>query len=510
MKTDTPTSAAWRRVRPRAAVLAAAGLAGLLGLLASACTANDSPGSGAARTITGTWQGTLHDEGRDRRIVMKVSKRPNSTWKGVLYDVDNGSAALPLKLFTVKGTTITWSLAAPPFSYEGKLSAGGSSVIGTWTGNGADGQRRRPLTFKRANKQTPRASGATDRRTPPNPAGRNPAPKDADEAILTAFDNYELVGLGMLQGDKDLDDFILRLLRDPAFPAKVDDIAVECGNSLYQPLLDRYIAGANVPLSEVRKVWRNTTQPSCGLSAFYESLFPLVRRINQKLPPSDRLRVVVADPPIDWSAVKRASDLRPFMDRDASIASVIEKQVLAKHRKALMIFGESHLMHGQSAVGIYERDGYRGVTFTVVPHVGFANNTPLARYNDRLESRIRSWPVPSLAALPGTWLGNLDASYVFPDQPENGSLSALADAYLYLGPRDLLLGEPAPSATLLDKRYMAELRRRADIVGGPWRPENVLRDAAAPNAFFYTKAALASPSGPEPAQRGRSTRGASR
>jgi hypothetical protein len=101
------------------------------------------------------------------------------------------------------------------------------------------------------------------------------------------------------------------------------------------------------------------------------------------------------------------------------------------------------------------------VTFTVVPHVGFANNTPLARYNDRLESRIRSWPVPSLAALPGTWLGNLDASYVFPDQPENGSLSALADAYLYLGPRDLLLGEPAPSATLLDKRYMAELSAKS-------------------------------------------------
>ena len=99
------------------------------------------------------------------------------------------------------------------------------------------------------------------------------------------------------------------------------------------------------------------------------------------------------------------------MDRDASIASVMQKQVLAKHRKALMIFGESHLMHGQGAVGIYERNGYRDKTFTVVPHVGFGNNTPLARYNDRLESRLSSWPVPSLAALQGTWLGNLDTSY---------------------------------------------------------------------------------------------------
>lgn len=504
MKTETSPMAAWGPLRSRAVVLAVAGLLGLLGLFASACGSNDSPESGANRGFTGTWQGTLRDAGV-QRIVMKVSKRPDGSWKAVLYDLDNGSTGLPVRSVTVAGATITWSLAAPPFSYEGKLSADGRSIAGTWTGNDADGQRKLALTFRRAGKQTSRATGDTRRRAPPNPAGRNAVPKDADEAILAALDDYEVVGLGMFAGDKDLDDFILGLLRDPALPRKVDDIAVECGNSLYQPLLDRYIAGANVTLSEVRKVWRNTTQPYCGLSAFYERLFPLVRRINQKLPPNDRLRVLAADPPVDWSTVKRASDLRPFMDRDASIASVIEKQVLAKHRKALMIFGASHLMHGQSAVGIYERNGYPGVTFTVLPHVGFGNHTSFARYNDRLESRIRSWPVPSIAALKGTWLGNLDASYVLPDQHEKGPLSARADAYLYLGQRDFLLSEAA-AAALLDRRYMSELRRRADIVGGPWRPEKILRDAAIPNAFFYAAARPAKPSGTEPAQKRRSTR----
>ncbi|MGA3347492.1 MAG: hypothetical protein ABSC33_00640 [Candidatus Sulfotelmatobacter sp.] len=65
--------------------------------------------------------------------------------------------------------------------------------------------------------------------------------------------------MGAAHGNKDLDDFILHLIRNPAFPDKVNVIAVECGNSLYQPILDRYIAGANVPLPEVRQVWRNTT-----------------------------------------------------------------------------------------------------------------------------------------------------------------------------------------------------------------------------------------------------------
>ena len=78
---------------------------------------------------------------------------------------------------------------------------------------------------------------------------------------------------------------------------------VECGNSLYQPILDRYIAGDDVPLSEVRQLWRNTTQPMCGTSGFYEELFPLVRRINQKVPPEKKLRMLAGDPPIDWSKV---------------------------------------------------------------------------------------------------------------------------------------------------------------------------------------------------------------
>ena len=43
--------------------------------------------------------------------------------------------------------------------------------------------------------------------------------------------------------DKDINDVILALVREPSFPKTVNDIAVECGNSLYQPVLDRYIAG---------------------------------------------------------------------------------------------------------------------------------------------------------------------------------------------------------------------------------------------------------------------------
>lgn len=71
-------------------------------------------------------------------------------------------------------------------------------------------------------------------------------------------------------GLQDADDFILTLIRTPAFLNKVNDIVVECGNSLYQPILDRYIAGEDVSFSEVRKVWQNTTQLMCSTSGFFE------------------------------------------------------------------------------------------------------------------------------------------------------------------------------------------------------------------------------------------------
>jgi hypothetical protein len=353
----------------------------------------------------------------------------------------------------------------------------------------------------------------------PHPKGSDPKPKEAETAVLAAFDRYEVVGMSAGHGNKDLDDFILRLIRNPAFPSKVNDVVVECGNSLYQLTLDRYIAGDDVPLSEVRQVWRNTTQPMCGVSAFYEVIFPLIRRINQTLAPEKKLRVLAGDPPIDWSKVNSGRDFAHgqfLMARDVSIASVMKREVLSKHRKALMLFGTAHLFHAENtAVGIYEAD-YPGVTLVIADHAGFGNWTPLAKYNDDFEARMASWPVPALVQqMKGTWLLDLlDSTYssgnvtfgvtdggklpagpakakgTFAEVPPEAEhkFSEMVDAYLYLGPRDLLLNEPTPAGIFLDKDYMAELQRRTAIMGGgpvtdEANPEKVSeRDS---NPFFY-------------------------
>ena len=330
----------------------------------------------------------------------------------------------------------------------------------------------------------------------PTITGSDPKPQDAAKAILAAFDRYEVVGMDAAHGNQDLDQFILNLIRNPELPGKINDIVVECGNSLYQLTLDRYIAGDDVPLDQARQVWRNTTQPMCSVSAFYEELFPLVRRINQSLPPGKRFRMVAADPPIDWGKIKTAADFAggQFMMRDPVIASVMEKEVLSKHRKALMLFGALHLYHNHanhagpmlfaSAVEAYEKN-YPGSTFVIADHAGFGSHSPMEKYNDEFESRMAAWPIPSLVEnLLGTWLADLlDKTYspggtivIFRIGKDGKrtetsidsrgvSFSRMADAYLYLGPRDLLLKAPNPAEVFLDKDYMAEMKRRAAILG---------------------------------------------
>jgi hypothetical protein len=309
------------------------------------------------------------------------------------------------------------------------------------------------------------------------PLGSEPSPEPAASAVLAAFDKYEVVGIPEAHDLKDVDDFILSLIRNPAFAEKVNDIAVECGNSLYQPVLDGYIAGGDIPLAEVRKVWRNTTQEMCGTSGFFEQFFPLVRAINQKLPIEKRMRVLASDPPIDWNQIKDYRERFKF-DRDASIASVMEKEVLSKHRKALMLFGTFHLFHGQeiNAVSIYEKH-YPNLTFVISELGSFDTDLPTLS-----NSPFVNWPIPSIARIKGTWLGALDFShflpaqmtldkdckvhYLFPKEPQK-PMEDFVDAFLYVGPEDLRLKEQLPADIALDVDYRMELRRREALPRPP-------------------------------------------
>lgn len=316
------------------------------------------------------------------------------------------------------------------------------------------------------------------------------AARGAQDAVLAAFDTYPIVGgLSPSHGVRNIDEFLISLVCNPRLPYVVTDIVAENGNSLYQPLLDEYIAGGDVPAAEIRQMLRNGLNAAGGYSTFYEQLYPLVRRINQRLPRAKRMRVLAPEPPIDWSKVTGPADFYPFLDdRDQHIASVLESEVLAKRRKALILMGTGHLRHGTGAASIYEQS-YPNSTFVITGHLGFATD------NDELERRMSSWPVPSLTTFKGTWLGELDSSYFSlpgdaPLDPGKGYPGM--DGYLYLGPRDFLMHQPLSAGAILDDDFTAELERRATVVqvppDAPWWPSVLFQQEAASSVFYYDPA----------------------
>jgi hypothetical protein len=334
------------------------------------------------------------------------------------------------------------------------------------------------------------------------PEAADPTPQPAVSAILSAFDKYEVVAMPQGHGMQDLNDFILSLIRNPAFSEKVNDIEVEFGNSLYQPMLDRYIAGENVSFTEVQKVWRKMGQPASGASGFVEQFFPLVRALNQKLPPERRIRVLAGDSPVDWDQIKSMNDVIRLVHRDASAASVMEKEVLSKHRKALMLYGMFHLLHMNevraSAVSMYEKD-YPNLTFVISELGMFDTDLPTLS-----SSRFATWPIPSVARAKGTWLGALDLGHFLPpptriDEEDcqvhtefpmmlQKPVEDLIDAFLYLGPQDLRLREKIPADIALDAGYRAEFQKGGDMFGFP--------DAASETSQEFDRQIVKSAEGP--------------
>jgi hypothetical protein len=435
-----------------------------------------------AADVTGVWKGQLTDREGSIHDVSFDLKAGGTNVTGTVAGMPPGSA-LAIENGKIEGLRLSFQISIGKAGEQPAQCIFTAQVAGNQMRGliaGPQGLRypftatMRPIGTPSAFENSAESTGTTDMPQPPNPQGANPTPEDAQKAILALFDKYEVVGgMNPSEGCKDVDDFILALIRNPAFPDKVNDIAVEGGNSLYQSLLDRYIAGEDVPLSEAQQAWRNTTQPACDFSTLYPELFPLVRRINEKLATGKKLRVLALDPPIDWSKVKSQEDRRPYKNRDASIAWVMETEVLAKHRKALIIIGVSHV----SDRGYGYEQKYPNATF-VIDVWGFGGDTQLAKYNDVLEKRMSYWPIPSLVTIKGTWLADLPPTYFSPG----------VDGYLYLGPRDLLLGQLIPAKTAMDRAYMTELQRRADIRGRAMNPARRLQEEVESSVFFFEPA----------------------
>ena len=279
------------------------------------------------------------------------------------------------------------------------------------------------------------------------------------DAVLVAFQRGPLVALGEAHILQEHRDALQTLISDPRLPGVVNDIVVEFGNAMYQDTIDKFVLdGEPVNDADLRLVYRNTTQSPGGTwdNPVYEQFFRRVRAVNWTLPPSQRIRVLLGDYPIDWSKITTAQQLAAIQPkRDPYVAALVERQVLAKGRRALICYGIGHVVLDDAASGdlvvlIEQKTGVH--TYVICDLVDLPGLPPDPT---SLYAKLASYPRGVVIPAAGTWLGKYPYC--------GGSMSRLLDAGLYLGqPAELTASWPNP-AIYLDPAYWAELHRRKDL-----------------------------------------------
>ena len=108
------------------------------------------------------------------------------------------------------------------------------------------------------------------------------------------------------------------------------------------------------------------SSPASGIGRSYGDFFRAVREVNASLAPARRLRVLLGDPPVDWDLVRRIDEgpasgrmgmvringiwiekaQEATLDRDAHAAQLVIREVVARRRRALLVFGDGHLRRG--------------------------------------------------------------------------------------------------------------------------------------------------------------------
>jgi hypothetical protein len=203
--------------------------------------------------------------------------------------------------------------------------------------------------------------------------------------------------------------------------------------------------------------------------------------------------VLLGDPPIEWDQSQSEQDLAEWKkwmaERDSYPADLIRREVLAKQRRALLIYGGLHLQRknigsnyemveplAQTVVSLVERAAATKV-FTVWTHTWADLRS--------LQADVPSWQVPSLAIVRGTVLGAKDFASYFPsemgrlafqdgrrvavprDQWRSLRMEDQFDAVLYLGPPSAITFSRLSPARCADADYMATRLRRMALMPGP-------------------------------------------
>lgn len=313
-------------------------------------------------------------------------------------------------------------------------------------------------------------------------------PVEPIAAILDAFRSHPVVAFSDDHGDRQMHEFGLAVVRDPRFADRVNDIVVETGNARYQDTMDRFIRGENVSTDELQHVWNDTTQVQVYSPphAPIPDLYRLVREINATRSRNRQIRVLLGDPPVDWEAIRSPADHRTWIEqRDSHGAEVVRRDVIAKGRRAVVIYGQGHLQRRQVQAN-YETGGMADSMLGRLERTTGTRSFAIwwARNLDQLQADVASWRAPSLAMVRGTSLGALDFALFSPTPARfsirNGTLTPIPreqwrtvrmedqfDAVLHLGAASAMTAPPPAQDPCRDVAFLEKRLARLVMVAAP-------------------------------------------
>lgn len=85
------------------------------------------------KELEGTWKGTLTADGKEMRIVVKLSNQPDGRSVGTIANLDQGGADIPISSIRQNGADVTLDVEIVRGSYSGTLNAERTELSGKWT-----------------------------------------------------------------------------------------------------------------------------------------------------------------------------------------------------------------------------------------------------------------------------------------------------------------------------------------------------------------------------------------
>ena len=220
--------------------------------------------------------------------------------------------------------------------------------------------------------------------------------------------------------------------------------------------MDRYIRGEDVPESVVQRAWLDAVNGGTALDNPNTALFfRAVREVNATLPAERQIRVLLGDPPMDWENIRGKADFRKWVvQRDPYPADLVRRQVLARNRRALIVYANGHLVRQQILTN-YDMSDWQAQS--IVSLIEAPGGAPV--FTVRADGSLSEWQGDTAAWKPmtmtivwGTTLGAVDfgefdtvsqryrirgADDFVPlprDEWVSRRLEDVVDAILYVGP----------------------------------------------------------------------------